>query len=177
MTTGTEVGDDPMFEPRYGELATFMRAPWRPDLEGVDIALYGVPFDGGVTNRPGARHGPREIRNQSSLMRAINHVTRANPFEQCRVADVGDVRFSQVYDNEACMGDIEAFVQRIVAAGATPLAAGGDHSITYPIFRALASADAPIGMVHIDAHTDTWGPFRGNKFHHGSPLSVHRVLK
>ncbi len=172
MAKGIDVGNDPMFEPRYQELATFMRAPHRPDLDGVDIALYGVPYDGGVTNRPGARHGPREIRNQSSLMRAINHATRVNPFELCSVADVGDVRFARVYDNAAVMDEIEAFVRRIVAAGAIPLAAGGDHSITYPVFRALATPEAPLGLVHIDAHTDTWGPFRGSKFHHGSPFRL-----
>ena len=171
-TKGTVAGDDPMYEPRYQELATFMRAPYQPDLDGVDVAMYGVPYDGGVTNRPGARHGPREIRNQSSLMRAINHATKVNPFELCSVADVGDVRFSKVYDNESVVDDIEAFVRRIVAAGAAPLAAGGDHSITYPVFRALASPEAPIGMIHIDAHTDTWGPFRGSKFHHGSPFRL-----
>lgn len=172
MTKGIDAGDDPMFEPRYQELATFMRAPHVPSLHDVDIAMYGVAYDGGVTNRPGARHGPREIRNQSSLMRAINHATRVNPFELCSVADVGDVRFSQVYDNAAVNDDIEAFVGRIVAAGAMPLAAGGDHSITYPVFKALATPDAPIGMIHIDAHTDTWGPFRGEKFHHGSPFRL-----
>lgn len=172
MTQGIDAGDDPMYEPRYQEVATFMRATHRPDLADVEIALYGVPYDGGVTNRPGARHGPREIRNQSSMMRAINHATRINPFELCSVADVGDVRFARVYDNAAVTEDIEAFVRRIVEAGAIPLAAGGDHSITYPIFRALSSPDAPIGMVHIDAHTDTWGPFRGEKFHHGSPFRL-----
>jgi len=172
MAQGIDAGNDPMYEPRYQEIATFMRAPYRPDLADVDVALFGVAYDGGVTNRPGARHGPREIRNQSSLMRAINHATGVNPFELARVADIGDVRFSQVYDNAAVNDDIEAFVRRVVAAGALPLAAGGDHSITYPIFRALASADRPIGMVHIDAHTDTWGPFRGEKFHHGSPFRL-----
>jgi guanidinopropionase len=164
--------NDEMLEPRYQELATFMRAPYRPDLAGVDIAMYGVPYDGGVTNRPGARHGPREIRNQSSLMRTINHATRINPYELCEIADVGDVRFDRVYDNAAVTGDIEAFVRRIVDAGALPLAAGGDHSITYPVFRALATPDAPVGMIHIDAHTDTWGDFRGEKFHHGSPFRL-----
>ncbi len=172
MAQGVDAGDDPLYEPRYQEIATFMRAPYRPDLDDVDIALYGVAYDGGVTNRPGARHGPREIRNQSSLMRAINHATGINPFELARVADVGDVRFAEVYDNAAVNRDIEAFVRRIVGTGARPLAAGGDHSITYPIFRAIASADAPIGMIHIDAHTDTWGPFRGEKFHHGSPFRL-----
>ena len=110
--------NDEMLEPRYQELATFMRAPYRPDLDGVDIALYGVPYDGGVTNRPGARHGPREIRNQSSLMRTINHATRVNPYERCSVADVGDVRFERVYDNAAVNDDIEQFVRRIVGIGA-----------------------------------------------------------
>ena len=177
--TGTHVesemtitDDTAMMEPRYQELATFMRAPYRPDLIDVDIAMYGIAYDGGVTNRPGARHGPREIRNQSSLMRAINHATTVNPYELCSVADVGDVRFERVYDNAAVNDDIEAFVRSIVAAGAVPLAAGGDHSVTFPIFRALATPDAPIGMIHIDAHTDTWGPFKGEKFHHGSPFRL-----
>ena len=172
MVQGIDSGDDPLYEPRYQEIATFMRAPYRPHLDNIDIALYGVAYDGGVTNRPGARHGPREIRNQSSLMRAITHATGINPFELARVADVGDVRFSQVYDNAAVNNDIETFVDAILSSGAMPLAAGGDHSITYPIFRALASADTPIGMIHIDAHTDTWGPVRGEKFHHGSPFRL-----
>jgi len=149
-----------------------MRAPHVPSMEGVDIAMYGVPYDGGVTNRPGARHGPREIRNQSSINRAMNHATRINPYELVRVADVGDVRFAEVFNMVAVNRDIEAFVRAIVAAGAMPLAAGGDHSVTYPIFRAIASSTAPIGMIHIDAHTDTWGPFKGSKFHHGAPFRL-----
>ncbi len=163
---------DPRFEPRYQEIATFMRAPYVPSMDGVDIAMYGIPYDGGVTNRPGARHGPREIRNQSSINRAMNHATRINPYELARVADVGDVRFAKVFDIEAVNHDIETFVRAILAAGAIPLAAGGDHSVTYPIFRALGTRAAPIGMIHIDAHTDTWGPFKGSKFHHGAPFRL-----
>ena len=102
-----------------------MRAPYRPELTDVDIALYGVPYDG-VTNRPGARHGPREIRNQSSLMRAINHASHVNSYDLCSVADVGDVRFDRVFDIAEVHHDIEAFVRRIVDAGAVPRAAGGD---------------------------------------------------
>jgi guanidinopropionase len=94
------------------------------------------------------------------------------PFDLARIADVGDVRFASVYDIAAVMDDIEAFTARVVGAGALPLAAGGDHSVTYPIFRAIAAATGPIGMVHIDAHTDTWGPFRGSKFHHGAPFRL-----
>ncbi len=163
---------NPRFDPRYQEIATFMRAPYVPSIEDVDIAMYGIPYDGGVTNRPGARHGPREIRNQSSINRAMNHATRISPFELARIADIGDVRFAEVFDIASVTRDIEAFVRTIVAAGAMPLAAGGDHSVTYPIFRALATREAPIGMIHIDAHTDTWGPFKGSKFHHGAPFRL-----
>ena len=156
--------------PRFVGIPTFMRTPFQPDANGLDIALAGVPYDGGVTNRPGARHGPREIRNSSSLCRAIHHVSRINPYELCKVADVGDVPFEAIMQPDLAMDEIEAFYRKIVAAGAVPLSAGGDHSITYPIFRALASPDTPIGMIHIDAHTDTWDTFQGNKFHHGAPF-------
>jgi guanidinopropionase len=172
MAEGPGVGSDPRFEPRYQEIATFMRAPYVTDLTDVDIAMYGIAYDGGVTNRPGARHGPREIRNQSSINRAMNHATRVSPFDLARIADIGDVRFSKLFDIAAVNDDIEAYVRRIVESGAIPLAAGGDHSVTYPIFRALATPEAPIGMIHIDAHTDTWGPFRGSKYHHGAPFRL-----
>ena len=162
---------DPMKEPRYTEIATFMRAPLATTLESVDIGLIGVPTDLGVTNRPGARHGPREIRNASSLMRAFNLGLGVNPYELCRIADLGDVRLSHRYDLERQNEDIEAFYQKVKAAGVIPISAGGDHSITYPIFKAIA-ARAPIGMVHIDAHTDTWGEFFGSKFTHGAPFRL-----
>jgi len=164
-----------IYEPRrtvrYTELPTFLRAPLARDLAEVDIALVGVPFDGGVTNRTGARHGPREIRNQSSLCRDIHHVTRTNPYALARVADVGDVRFSTTYDLERSIGDIHAFYAALHAAGCVPLSAGGDHSITYPILEALA-AERPLGLVHVDAHTDTWDEFMGSRFHHGAPFRL-----
>jgi guanidinopropionase len=162
---------DPMKEPRYAEIATFMRAPLVHNLADVDIGLIGVPTDLGVTNRPGARHGPREIRNSSSLMRSFNLALGVNPYELCRIADLGDVRLSHRYDLEKQVEEIEAFYRKIHAAGVRPVSAGGDHSITYPIFKAIA-ADAPIGMVHIDAHTDTWGEFFGSKFTHGAPFRL-----
>src|SRR5580658_1918028 len=145
---------DPMKEPRFTEIATFMRAPLATALDNVDIGLIGVPTDIAVTNRPGARHGPREIRNSSSLMRGYNMSLGVNPYELCRVADLGDVRLSHRYDLEKQNEDIEAFFREVHAAGVLPISAGGDHSITYPIFRAIA-ADEPIGMVHLDAHCDT----------------------
>lgn len=158
-----------MFAPRYTQIPTFMRAPFVEDPTGVDIAIVGVPYDGALTNRPGARHGPREIRNQSSLMRRINHATRIDPYARCRVADVGDVPFTRVFDIEAAHAEITAFVRRVHDAGARPLVVGGDHSITLPVFRAIA-AGRPIGMVHVDSHTDTWDEFLGSKFNHGTPF-------
>jgi guanidinopropionase len=162
---------DPKTAPRFTEIPTFMRCPLSESPDEVDIALIGVPYDGGVTNRPGARHGPREIRNASTLMRTIHHVTRFNPFEACRVADLGDVRISSMFDPAAVTEEIEAFFKEVVGAGAVPLSAGGDHSISYPILKTLGR-DEPVGLVHIDAHTDTWGPFQGCKFHHGAPFRL-----
>ena len=160
---------DPMTAPRYAELPTFMRAPIATPAEGVDIGMVGIPYDGGTTNRPGARHGPREIRNMSSLMRSIHHVTRCNPYEICRVADLGDVRFTEIFKEDRVIAEIEAFYRALQRQGTAPLTAGGDHSITYPIFRSIA-AERPLGMVHIDAHTDTWDEFQGSKFTHGAPF-------
>ncbi len=165
--TGRET--NPMEEPRFLDLPTFMRAPFAETLEGLDIGLVGVPFDAAVTNRPGARHGPREIRNQSSLTRMFHPVTRVNPYDLCKVADVGDVTFQNLFSVEEAHQEIEDFFSRLCEAGVAPLTAGGDHSITYPILRAIAR-DKPVGLVHIDAHTDTWGEFKGSRIHHGAPF-------
>jgi guanidinopropionase len=162
---------DPMKEPRYTDIATFMRAPLAGSLAGVDIGLIGVPTDLGVTNRPGARHGPREIRNASSLMRTYNLALGVNPYELCRIADLGDVHLSHRFDLERQNADIEAFYRKVHEAGIRPVSAGGDHSITYPIFRGIATGGA-LGMVHVDAHTDTWGEFYGSKFTHGAPFRL-----
>lgn len=158
-----------MNNPRYMGLSTFMRVPYSRDYADLDIALIGVPYDGGTTNRPGARHGPREMREVSSLMRSIHHVTRVNPYDICRVADVGDVPLHKVFVIEQVLADIEAFYKTLHDNGVLPLSAGGDHSITFPIFRAIA-AEQPVGMIHIDAHTDTWDEFQGSKFTHGAPF-------
>ena len=160
---------NPMTAPRYTQIPSFMRTPIATDLTDLDIGLAGVPYDGGTTNRPGARHGPREIRNQSSLTRSIHHVTRVNPYQLCNVADVGDVPFTHLFEIERVMADIESFYSQLHQANVVPVTAGGDHSITLPIFRAIAK-DEPIGMVHIDAHTDTWDEFLGSKFTHGAPF-------
>jgi guanidinopropionase len=162
---------EPMKEPRYTDIATFMRTPHATSLADVDIGLIGVPTDLGVTNRPGARHGPREIRNSSSLMRGFNLGMRMNPYELCRIADLGDVRFTGRYDLEAQTAQIADFYRLVHKAGIIPVTAGGDHSITFPIFQAIA-AKGPIGMVHIDAHCDTWGEYYGSKFTHGAPFRL-----
>jgi guanidinopropionase len=160
-----------MIEPRYTGIPTFFRAPLAMSLNDCDIALVGVPFDGGVSNRPGTRHGPRELRNMSSLMRTIHHVTRINPFDCCRIADAGDVRFSSIYDLEKVGNDITHFYRQLAEAGVTPLTAGGDHSITFPILRGLYRGQ-PVGLIHFDAHTDTWDEHQGSKFHHGGPFRL-----
>lgn len=168
--TAKNLGFSPdMNAPRYMEIPTFMRTPVITDPTAFDIAMIGVPYDGGVTNRPGARHGPRELRNASTMMRLIHHVTRINPYELCRIGDAGDVPFTRVYEVEAAHQDITQFFARFHQAGVVPLTGGGDHSITLPIFRAIAT-DGPIGMIHIDAHTDTRSEFMGCKFYHGAPF-------
>jgi len=155
--------------PRFGDIPTFMRLPHITDPGLVDIALVGVPWDGGTTNRAGARHGPREIRNASSLMRRVHHVSGIAPYDLCRVADLGDAPVNPI-DLMDCLGRVETFYQGLHAAGAAPLTAGGDHLITLPIMRAIAK-DRPVGMVHFDAHSDTNDRYFGdNKYTHGTPF-------
>ncbi len=162
---------DPITRPRYTGIPTFFRCPYSEDLNQVDIGVIGVPFDGGVTNRPGARHGPREMRNQSSLIRKMNQATGVSPHEICRICDIGDAWVQKPFTLEGSHNEIEAFYHHVVEAGVTPLSAGGDHSITLPIFRALAK-DRPVGMVHFDAHCDTGDDYLGSKFHHGAPFKI-----
>ena len=161
---------NPMERPRYVGIPTFFRAPWKEDLKEVDIGIVGIPFDGGVTNRPGSRHGPREVRNQSTLVRLKNQATGVAPHELCRVADIGDAWVPAPFELTASHQAIQDTFDRIVENNIVPLAVGGDHSVTLPVFRALAK-DRPIGMIHIDAHCDTGDDYMGSKFHHGAPFS------
>ncbi len=154
---------------RYAGIPTLLRAPLVRDPSNLDIALIGVPFDGGAENRPGQRHGPRQIRDMSSLLRSIHHVTRTNPYRLCRIADMGDVPIASPFSIEESHAAIAAFYRKVHAAGAVPLSAGGDHSITLPILRAIA-AERPVGMVHVDAHTDTCDEEFGCRFTHGTPF-------
>ncbi|HEY1244184.1 MAG TPA: agmatinase [Hyphomicrobiaceae bacterium] len=158
----------------YEGVASFLGAPLRldaaqrQDLGGLDVTLVGVPLDLGVTNRPGARFGPRAVRAVERIG-PYHHVHRLLPLGAVKAADIGDVPFRSRYSLAESIEDIEAMFGKIAAAGVTPLAVGGDHSITFPILKALGAA-GPVGLVHIDAHCDTGGPFEGAKFHHGGPF-------
>jgi agmatinase len=158
----------------YAGIATFLSAPLaltasqQPELGGLDVAVIGVPMDLGVTNRAGARFGPRAVRSIERIG-PYHHVHRFAPLFDARVADIGDVPFRSRFDLERSHEDIEAFIASVAAAGVTPLSVGGDHSISLPILKALG-AHRPLGMVHIDAHCDTGAPFEGSKFHHGGPF-------
>jgi agmatinase len=153
--------------PRYSQPATFMRLPHRADLSGVDVAIVGAPFDGGTSYRTGSRMGPREIRHQSSLIRTYSHALKVAPFERLTVVDAGDIDAPPV-DIEKAYAAIEAGVARILAAGATPMVVGGDHSISLPILRAVAKRHGPVGLVQFDSHIDTWDEYFGGKHFHGS---------
>jgi len=160
---------DPQARPRYTGIASFFRTPISAALSETDIGLIGVPFDGGVTNRSGARHGPRAVREQSALLRRINGVTGVAPFAMARVRDLGDCWLEQPYSLETALDEIAAFYRSVVGAGVVPLSVGGDHSISFPILRAVGGA-RPVGMVHIDAHCDTGDDYMGSRFHHGAPF-------
>jgi agmatinase len=146
-----------------------MRLPHQIDLDGVDVALLGAPFDSGTSYRSGARLGPREIRAQSSLIRPYSYFQRVAPFEQLLVVDAGDVDVPPV-GIEKAYAAIESAVRRVLEAGAVPIVAGGDHSITLPILRAVAAKHGPVSLVQFDAHIDTWGDYFGGPYFHGSPF-------
>ena len=154
----------------YAGISTLLDAPYRADgdLTGLDVALVGVPMDLAVTNRAGSRLGPRAVRAIERIG-PYHHALRVTPKAELAFADIGDVPFRSRYSLPDSIADIEAFFTTIAAAGVKPIAVGGDHSISYPILRALGK-DRPVGMVHIDAHCDTSGPAEGSRFHHGGPF-------
>ncbi len=158
----------------FAGVPTLLGAPYLsagfsdPEFVRIDVALIGVPMDLGVTNRAGARLGPRAVRTIERIG-PFEHVLRVAPMTDAKVADIGDVPFRSRYSLESCHEDIEVCFKQITGAGVLPLAVGGDHSISYPILRAIG-AERPVGMVHIDAHCDTAGIFEGSKFHHAGPF-------
>jgi len=146
-----------------------MRLPHVEDPQGLDVAIVGVPYDGGTSYRPGARLGPREIRAQSSLIRPYNYVQKVAPFDVLNVADVGDVDAPPV-SIERCYEAVESRIGSLADAGARPIVIGGDHSISLPILRALAKRHGPLALVQFDAHIDTWDEYFGGKYFHGTPF-------
>jgi agmatinase len=158
----------------YSGISTFLGADYRPDAAdqpgfgGLDVALIGVPMDLGVTNRSGSRFGPRAVRDIDRVG-PYQHVLKTVPLVDCKVADIGDVPFSARFSLEQSTADIETYFKKVVAQGVIPLSVGGDHSISYPILKAVGQG-GPVGMIHIDAHCDTAGQFEGQKFHHGGPF-------
>jgi len=160
---------DPFTSPRFGQIATFMLLPAAASPEGLDVALLGIPYDGGVSYRPGARFGPRAVREQSSLIRSWHPVLKVHPFVRLRVADCGDIDVNPS-SIEATYAAITAKIDTVVAAGAAPVCVGGDHSITLGILRSLAKRHGPLGIVHFDAHPDTWDQYFGSKYFHGTPF-------
>jgi len=171
---------DPFFHPvsgfdlpRFAGVATFMRLPHvpleDPRISDVAIGLIGAPWDGGTTNRPGPRHGPRQLRDLSTMIRAGNGATGIRPFELVNCADLGDVAPNPA-DLMDSLERFSTYYARVKAAGIAPLTAGGDHLCSLPILRGLAS-DAPVGMIHFDSHTDLFDSyFNGSRFTHGTPF-------
>jgi guanidinopropionase len=160
----------------FAGIPTLLDAPCRPDAQdlpdfgGLDVALVGVPMDLGVTNRNGSRFGPRAVRTIERVG-PYDHVLKCAPFSKARIADIGDVPMQSRYDLAQCHADIEAFYRRLVGAGVRPLSIGGDHSISSSILKAVGERQ-PVGMIHIDAHCDTAGPYEGAKFQHGGPFRL-----
>jgi guanidinopropionase len=157
--------------PRFGGIATWGRLPHvsLEDATGIDIGIVGIPWDGGTTNRPGPRHGPRQIRDQSSMVRRMHQVTRVVPYDLANVADLGDCPVNPANVDDA-LKRVEAYFKKLVAKGIRPLSAGGDHLSSLPVLRALGEKK-PVGMIHFDAHTDLYDSyFGGFKYTHGTPF-------
>ena len=158
-----------MSTPRYADISTFFRLPIVKDLSKLDYCFCGVPWDGGTTNRPGARHGPREVRNASSLVRLYHPVSLKSPYDMYNVADVGDCPVNPA-DLQDSLSKIEIFFKNISKMNTIPISIGGDHLISLPILRGLKK-DKAIGIFQFDSHSDTWDSyFGGYKYTHGTPF-------
>ncbi|MDH3294290.1 MAG: arginase family protein, partial [Acidimicrobiia bacterium] len=155
--------------PRFGGITTFMRLPGTSASAELDVAIVGVPFDIGTSNRPGARFGPRAIRSESVLLRPYNMATRAAPFDSLRIDDTGDVA-TNPYNLTDSVARIESHFRQLLEAGVRTATMGGDHTIVLPILRAVAAEYGPVGLVHVDAHTDINDTMFGEKIAHGTPF-------
>ena len=155
--------------PRFAGPGTMMRLPAKESAAGLDACFVGVPLDIGTSNRSGARFGPRAIRNESVLLRPYNMATRAAPFDSLSVADIGDVAIN-TFNLQKSIPIIQAAYDEILSHGAIPLTLGGDHTVVLPILRAMAKKHGPVGVVHIDAHTDINDHMFGEEITHGTPF-------
>jgi guanidinopropionase len=154
--------------PRYASIATFMRAPSGVDLDVVDVGVFGVPTDQGLSSRTGTRHGPAAVREASRLIRAFNPSSRVSPFDAVNVTDVGDVDV-HVYDLGETIARTTALVRRLREAGVAPLAIGGDHVVTLSVLRGLFDG-APFGLLQFDSHPDTNDVFYGSRENHATAI-------
>ena len=158
-----------MTTPRFADIATFFRLPVVKDLKDLDYCICGVPWDGGTTNRPGARHGPREVRNSSSLIRLYHPVSLKSPYNKYNIADIGDCPVNPA-DLQDSLNKIENYYNEIIKSNVIPLSIGGDHLVSLPILRALAKKE-PVALFQFDSHSDTWDSyFGGYKYTHGTPF-------
>ncbi len=158
-----------MTTPRFADVATFFRLPIEKNYSKLDYCICGIPWDGGTTNRPGARHGPREIRNASSLVRLYHPISLKSPYDYYNVADIGDCPVNPADLNDS-LEKIEKFYKEISKSKTIPLSIGGDHLISLPILRGIRK-NKPIGLFQFDSHSDTWDSyFGGYKYTHGTPF-------
>ncbi len=155
--------------PRFGGPATMMRLPAATDATGLGACFVGIPMDIGTSNRPGTRLGPRQIRDESRMLRPYNMATGAAPFEAMQVADIGDVAIN-TFDLKASVDIITAAYLDILATGCLPLTLGGDHTLTWPILRAIKARHGPVALIHVDAHADINDTMFGEKIAHGTPF-------
>ena len=170
ISQGGNVGQvDAMRVPRYAGPATFARLPRIDEVTRADAAVLGVPFDSGVTYRPGARFGPSHIRESSRLLRPYNPALDVSPFASLQVADAGDLAVNPFSIDEAITG-IEHGARGLLQRVPHLLTLGGDHTIALPLLRAFAAAHGPVAVVHFDAHLDTWDTYFGASYTHGTPF-------
>ena len=155
--------------PRFGGPATMMRLPTQDSAAGLDACFVGIPMDHGTSNRSGTRHGPRQIRAESCMLRPYNMATGAAPFEHLQVADIGDVPIN-TFDLKKTVDIISDHYDSILAHGAIPLTLGGDHTLTWPILRSIAKKHGPVALIHVDAHADINDTMFGEKVAHGCPF-------
>jgi agmatinase len=155
--------------PRFSGIRTFARLPHVRELDEVDVAVIGVPFDTGVTFRAGARFGPAAVREMSAMLRAYNPALGVNVYDVLSVVDYGDLPVVPGYIEDSYTR-IEEGLSPVLEAGVIPVCIGGDHSITLAELRAVAKTYGPVGFVQFDSHTDTWDQYFGHKYMHGTPF-------